>query len=117
MALSPERQTLLTHGGRRGHGDPGRGGGLAGGDLAGAGQEDLTHDHVVDLVRAGPRPLQGGAYGDRCRARRRRSWRRPPDSLPMGVRAPATMTEPGMGFLLCSLASSLRAGGTLSEWR
>ena len=33
--------------------------GLAGGDLAGAGLEDLAHDHVVDLLAADPRPAPG----------------------------------------------------------
>ena len=45
------------------HADAGRHRGLPGGDLARARLQHLPHDHVLDLIRAHPRPVQG--RGDR----------------------------------------------------
>jgi hypothetical protein len=69
--------------------------GLAGGDLAGAGLEHLAHEDVVDLLGVTParssaalmaKPPRSVAANDASE----------PDSLPIGVRAPARMTEPAM---------------------
>ena len=87
---------LVDRGGRHGHRDAGLDGRLAGGDLAGAGLDDLAHEHVVDLVGRRRRPAPGRRRWRTRRARWRRSRRGHPTSLPIGVRAPATMTVPGM---------------------
>ncbi len=42
------------------HRDAALDGGLAGGDLAAPGLEDLAHDHVADLVASDPGALQRG---------------------------------------------------------
>ena len=55
----PDRQTLLMVSAGTVIGMPRLGRGLAGGDLAGAGREDLAHDHVVDLVGGARRPSRG----------------------------------------------------------
>ena len=59
MALRPERHTLLMVVAGTRHGDAGVDGGLAGGDLAGAGLEHLAHEDVVDLLGGEPGPLEG----------------------------------------------------------
>ena len=64
MASRPDRQTLLTVSAGTSIGDAGRDGGLPGGDLPGAGLQHLAHDHVLDLVRADPGPVQGPGDGD-----------------------------------------------------
>ena len=38
--------------------------GLAGGDLAGPGLDDLAHDHVADLLAGDACPGQGASDGD-----------------------------------------------------
>ncbi len=55
---------LVDHGRRGRHGDAGGGGRLPGGDLTGPSQEDLAHDHVVDLLGPGVGSLEGGPDGD-----------------------------------------------------
>ena len=43
-----------------------------------------------------------------------------PDILAMGVRAPATMTDPGMGYLRCSTCAPVRVDGPIlgsDRWR
>ena len=64
MALSPDRHTLLTMAAGVVIGIPAAGGGLASRYLAGAGQEHLAHDHVVDLVRPSGRSLECGPDGE-----------------------------------------------------
>ncbi len=43
----------------------------AGGDLAGPGQDDLAHEHVVDLLGRDAGPLEGGLDGDPTEVARR----------------------------------------------
>ena len=83
------------------HGDAGLDRGLAGGDLALARPGDLAHEHVVDLARVDAGPLEDAADGgapEVLRAERGEA----PDSLPMAVRLPATMTLRDMMAPLCS---------------
>ena len=75
-----------------GHRDAGLDRGLPGGDLAGAGLEHLAHDHVLDLVAGDAGALQGRLDGDAAELGAGEALRQP-SSLPMGVRAPATMTD------------------------
>ena len=59
------RQAHLVHGrGRDVHGDAAVDGGLAGGDLPGAGLQDVAHVGVVDLVAGQPGPFEGGGDGE-----------------------------------------------------
>ena len=51
------------------HRDAGLDGGLAGGDLAGAGLDDLAHDHVLDLVAGDAGLLQRALDGDAAEVR------------------------------------------------
>ena len=95
MALRPDRQTLLTVVDGDGHRDPGVGRGLAGGDLPGAGQDDLAHEHVVDLVGGHPARSRAAAMAKPPSSVAAKPPRAP-ESLPIGVRAPATMTDPDM---------------------
>ena len=64
MALRPERHTLLTVVAGTRHRDAGLDRGLAGGDLALAGQEDLAHEDVVDLVGGDAGPLESRLDGE-----------------------------------------------------
>jgi hypothetical protein len=58
-------QAHLVHRQRwNGHADAARHGGLPGGDLPGARLQHLPHDHVLHLVRADARALEGGRDGD-----------------------------------------------------
>ena len=95
----PERHTLLMVIDGHRHRDAGLHRGLARGHLARAGLEHLAHDHVVDLLGADAAARERGLD----RVRRRGPWPRSdasaPESLPMGVRADETMTEPGMADL------------------
>ncbi len=50
--------------GGHGHGDAGGDGGLAGGHLAGAGGEDLSHDDVLDLFGCDSGLVEGAFDGD-----------------------------------------------------
>ena len=59
MALRPERQTLLTVVAGTVMGMPAFDRGLAGGHLAGAGQQHLAHEDVVDLLGGDARPARG----------------------------------------------------------
>ena len=70
------------------------------GDLALPGLEHLAHDHVVDLLGPDAAALERGLDRDAAEVHRRCSDASAPESLPMGVRADETMTEPGMVILL-----------------
>ena len=70
--------------------------GLPGGDLPGPGLDHMTHDHVVDLVAGDPGPVQGGFDGEPAQVHRGEFLQTRRTSLPIGVRAPPTITEPGM---------------------
>ena len=83
--------------------------GLAGGDLALAGLEHLAHEHVVDLLGADAGALERGLDRERPRGPWRVNEASAPESLPIGVRADETMTEPGMA------TSSTAARRTWSE--
>lgn len=74
------------------HRDAGLDGGLPGRELARSGLEHLTHDHVLHLVPGDPGPVQGGLDGEAPRSAAEKEAREP-SILPMGVRAPATITE------------------------
>ena len=76
---------LVDRGGRDAHGDAGVGGGLAGGDLARAGLDDVAHEDVVDLVGADAGPLERRRDGDTAEiggGHRGESARQPPDGRP-----------------------------------
>ena len=92
MALMPERQTLLMVIEGTRHRDAALDRGLAGGDLAGAGLDDLAHDHVVDLVAGDAGLVERALDGDAAEVGRRLVLS-PPSRRPIGVRAPATMTD------------------------
>ena len=64
MALSPERHTLLTTAAGVVMGMPAAVAAWRAGHLAGPGQQDLAHDHVVDLLGPGAGPLEGGPDGE-----------------------------------------------------
>ena len=64
IALMPDRQTLLMVIDGTSIGMPPLTRRLAGGDLAGAGLDDLAHDHVVDLVAGDAGLLEGALDGD-----------------------------------------------------
>ena len=55
---------LVDGGGGHAHGDAGVDGGLAGGDLAGAGLEHVAHEDVLDLLGREPGPLEGALDGE-----------------------------------------------------
>ena len=93
MALSPERHTLLTLTAGTRIGMPAFDRRLAARYLTLAGHQHLTHDHVVDLVGSDAGALEGGADGDGPEVGRRERGEAP-DSFPIGVRAPATMSAP-----------------------
>ena len=60
----PDRQTLLTVVAATFMRDAGVDGGLAGGDLAGAGLEHLAHEDVVDLLGREAGPLERALDGE-----------------------------------------------------
>ncbi len=64
MASRPDRHTLFTVSAGTVMLMPRRHGGLPGGDLPGARLQHLPHDHVLHLVRADARALEGGRDGD-----------------------------------------------------
>ena len=55
---------LVDGGGRHGDRDAGLGRGLAGGDLAGPGLDDLPHEDVVDALGCDPGALEGAGDGE-----------------------------------------------------
>ena len=71
MALMPDRQTLLMVIAGTCCWDARLDRGLARGDLPGARLQDLTHDHVVDVVAFDAGPVNGGPDGVRAQARGR----------------------------------------------
>ena len=93
--VEPRQADLVDVDGGHAHRDAGLDRGLARRNLTLPGHEHLAHDHVVDLIG-----FDTGAFqrlGDRETAEfggRRED--RAPDIFPIGVRAPATMREPGM---------------------
>ena len=95
MALSPDRQTLLTVVAGTVIGMPALTAAWRAVIWPGPGQDDLAHEHVVDLVRLDAGPLEGAGDGESAELRGREPAEGP-ESLPIGVRAPATMTVPGM---------------------
>ena len=64
IAFNPERQTLFTVRAGTRHGDAAVDRGLSGGDLPGARLNDVTHDHIVDLVAGDTGAVQGRGDGD-----------------------------------------------------
>ena len=92
IAFSPDRHTLLMVIDGMLIGRPRGDGRRAGGVLAGPGQDDLAHDHVVDLVAGDAGLLEGALDGDPAEVGGRESFS-PPRRRPIGVRAPATMTD------------------------
>jgi hypothetical protein len=62
--VQPRQAHLVHRGGRDAQGDAALDRRLAGGDLAGAGQDHLAHEDVVDLVAGEAGPLQGGGDGE-----------------------------------------------------
>ena len=90
IALRPERQTLLIVIDGTSSESAGHAGG-AGGVLPGAGQDDLAHDQVVDLVALTPAFSRAPLMATPPRSAAERSLS-PPSRRPIGVRAPATMT-------------------------
>ena len=99
MALRPDRHTLFTVVAGTVIGMPPLDGRLAGGDLARPGLQDLAHEHVVDIVGRHAGALERGLDGDARPDRMAGSPASAPDSLPIGVRAPAMITEPAMADL------------------
>ncbi len=81
---------------RHRHRDPALHRRLARRHLAGARLQHLTEEHVVDLVAADRRPARARRRWRDRRGRWPRTTTSAPESLPMGVRADETMTEPGM---------------------
>ena len=78
------------------HRDAGLERGLARGDLALAGLQHLAHDHVVDLLGADAAAVERGLDREATEVHGREAASAP-DSLPIGVRADETMTDPGIG--------------------
>ena len=92
IAVSPLRQTLLIVVAGTVHGMPGRDGRLAGGVLAGAGLDDLAHEHLVDRPTGRRPPGRARRGWRRPRATRRTATTAPPFSRAIGVRANERIT-------------------------
>ena len=110
MVCSPERHTLLMVLAGTDRGIPRLDGGLAGRDLALAGLEDLAHEDVVHLVGGRPRPAFRASAMANPPSSMAVKPPSAPDSLPMGVRAPATMTASAMTTTSESLPAKLPVG-------
>ena len=108
IASSPDRQTLLIVSAGTRHRDPGGHRGLAGRNLAGAGLQHLAHDHVVDVAALSAGPLERRADRDAAELRPPTDRVRPPRSLPIGVRAPDTITEPLPSAMVATSVFSTR---------
>jgi hypothetical protein len=80
--------------------------GLAGRHLPGPGLQHLAHDHVLHLLGRHPGALQRCLDRDPAEGGRGQSLRLP-SNLPIGVRAPPTITEV-MGLPLRLNARSVR---------
>ena len=94
MVLRPERQTLLMVLAGTRHRDAGLDRGLARRDLALAGQEDLAHEHVVDLVGGDAGPAQGLGDGESAQVHGREAGQRTRE-LPDGRASPCD--DDGLG--------------------
>ena len=102
MALMPERQTLLMVMAGTVIGMPALGRGLAGRDLAGSGLEDLAHDDVLDLLGSTPAFSSAPLMAMPPRSAPEKSLS-DPSSRPIGVRAPATITDTGRSVMAMPL--------------
>ena len=79
---------------------------LARGDLALARLEDLAHQDLVDVLGGDAGALERRGDGKPAELHRGEAGRAQPESLPMGVRAPATMTDVGTANLLASVQAT-----------
>ena len=68
---------------------------LPGGDLAGTGLDDVAHDHVVHLIGTTPALSRAPLMAMPPRSAAEKPFSEP-RSRPIGVRAPATITDPDM---------------------